>query len=293
MQRSTPQITKLAHIASAVNVPIVFYGKVVDQFNQPVEGVRVAAFHNRWSIAGLIEQRAGRLTNYFSGDTDGQFVVKGIRGASMTIQLEKTGYELAPHCEMTFAFDPGAQNLYVPNPAKPVVYHMWKRQGGAELVGRWFEKTVRADGTPISLDLENEQYVGHKGWKTIIDATNLPGPTVRVWREPFLYDPQTSLPEAWRYEFVIPGGKAQFTEDEFCYLAPEIGCKDKLEVSFHKGDSNFRFRDKRSLYFVNQKGKYGQGIIEIWSDYTEDKAIVTLSVSWNPDGSRNLEPKPE
>jgi hypothetical protein len=153
------------------------------------------------------------------------------------------------------------------------------------MIGQGFDKTVRADGTPISIDLVTGEFV--------IGATNLPGPTVRVWREPFIYDPQKSLPEAWRYELVWPGGKVQATDDVFCYLAPQDGYKEKLEVSIHKGDPNFRFRDKCSFYFVNQQGQYGRGTIEIWADYTEEKVLASLSVCWNPDGSRNLEPKPE
>ncbi len=170
---------------------------------------------------------------------------------------------------------------------------MWKRQGAAELVGRYFEHRIRADGTPVSLDLQHEKYVGSKGWKTVANATQFPGPTVRVWREPFLFDPQSSRPNSWRYELIWPGCKFQTTKDIFCYLAPVDGYAEKIAFSFNKADADFRLRDECTFYFVNQQGQFGRGSINIRADYTEEEAYVNLSVCWNPDGSRNLEPKPE
>jgi hypothetical protein len=279
------RVQKLSQIASAANVPIPFYGKLTDQFNQPIEGVRVEAAVSSWRIVGLATHQSSQKTNYFVSRSDGRFEVKGIKGCTMTIGLEKQGYELAPRSPMGFGFGYGPADHYEPDPAKPVGYRMWKRQGGVELTSQGFEKRVRADGTPISLDVSSGQFV--------IGATTLPGPTVRVWREPFFYDPQTSLPEAWRYELIWPKGRVQFTEDTFCYLAPESGYQDKTEVNIIKGEPNFRFRDKRSFYFINQASQFGRGELEIYADYTEEKVLVIFSICWNPDGTRNLEPKPQ
>jgi hypothetical protein len=206
-------------------------------------------------------------------------------GESLDLRFEKEGYELAPHCERTFCYGPGLPVHHVADPANPVVYHMWKWQGAAELIGRGFEKKVRADGTPISLDLTTGEFV--------IGATNLRGPTVRVWRDPLVFNYQTGLPNVWSYELIWPNGKIQPTSDIFCYFAPESGYEDKLGKTIRKGDPDYRFEDKQAFYFVNQQGQYGRGVLEILANRRGDTALVMLSVCWNPDGSRNLEPKPE
>ena len=282
---------KLADITAAANVPIVFYGALQDQNGAPVEGATIRAAYNRWTIPDVVQGSPSRATNDFYSDAAGRFLISGITGETMTISIEKEGYELEPHAKMSFGFGYGTPEHHEANPTNPVVYHLWKRMGGASLVGRSFDRTVPVDGTSVSLDLVNEQFLGNNGWKTVVGAEIPPGPTLRIWREPAFFDPQRTRPTAWRYELTWPKGKFQSTDDALCYLAPSSGYGEKLEMSTHAEDRDFRLRDKRAFYFVDPAGRYGRGSLEVWADYGETTALATLYVFWNPDGSRNLEPE--
>lgn len=279
------RIKKLTAIASAVNVPIVFYGKVIDQNNQPVEGVRVAAFYNRWSVSGLVEQRPGRMTNYFSSDGKGQFEVKGIRGSSMTIQLEKEGYELAPHSRMSFAFDPGALERYVPDLANPVVYHMWKRLGAAELEGLSFESMIPSDGQSIWIAEKSD-----KGSRAELPDAIL---KLTVNRERRMVTFADKSPYKWNFEIDMLGGGIQKTDDLFLYQAPETGYNPILTVLHEASDPNWIREQTFIFYFKTNKNKYGRGEIFVSNWENESEVYCRMSITWNPDGSRNLEPKPE
>jgi protocatechuate 3,4-dioxygenase beta subunit len=80
------------------NVPITFYGKVVDQNNRAVAGVKV------W-----LEYRVGYFTSPTSGkerwlpvslttDTNGNFILDGVKGGFVQFSsIEKDGYKLLPN----------------------------------------------------------------------------------------------------------------------------------------------------------------------------------------------------
>jgi hypothetical protein len=282
--READRFNRLTKMETAVNVPIAFYGKFIDQYDQPVAGVRVEVAYNYWNMLDMLNQRPHDAKKSFYSSAAGLLEVKGIKGSAMDLKIEKEGYELEPHARKSFAYGYGYSEHFDPDPANPVLYHMWKRQGAPDLINQGFEKKVRADGTPISLDLQSGKFV--------IGAANLPGPTVRVWRDPLVFDFQTALPKEWRYELMWPNGKICAPNNVFFYLAPENGYIDKWTRTIREGDPDYRFTDKIQFYFVNEKNQFGRGTLEILADRRDDTALVALYVSWNPDGSRNLEPKP-
>jgi hypothetical protein len=68
-------------------MPIEFYGKVLDQFGQPVAGAEVEL--NWTTVIGPIPDPKKSI---FTG-SDGRFAVTGIQGKGITISVSKVGYE--------------------------------------------------------------------------------------------------------------------------------------------------------------------------------------------------------
>ena len=278
------RIKKLMAITSVVNAPIVFYGKVIDQFGQSVDGVRVAVSYNTWSVPNLIEQSPKRQTAHFSSDANGAFVVKDIQGASMTVTLEKEGYELAPHSEVTFAFDPTAQNPHRPNPTKPVVYQMWKRQGAMELRGFYNRGMIPADGKSIWITEDVDKLSRAELPHTILKLT--------VNREKRVVTFGDKSPYKWGFEINMLGGGIQTTEDAFLYEAPAANYSPKLSIIHEAGDINWLWEQRVVFYFKTSSGKYGHGEVFFSNWQNQEEIYCECSLTWNPDGSRNLESKP-
>ncbi len=279
------RVKKMIALTSMVNAPIVFYGEVIDQFGQPVDGVKVIASYNTWNVPDLIQQSPGRQTAHFSSTADGVFVVKGIRGASMTIALEKEGYELAPHSELSFAFDPTARNPHVPNPTNPVVYHMWKRTGAAELKGFYNRGMIPTDGQSIWITGDSNKWSRTELSHAMLKLT--------VNRERRVVTSGDKSPYRWEFEINMPGGGIQKTKDDFLYLAPDADYSHNLSVVHQADEVSWIWEQRIAFYFKTNNGKYGHGEVFISNWQNQDEAWCELSLTWNPDGSRNLEHKPE
>jgi len=285
MQRSTPQITKRAHIASAANVPIVFYGKFVDQFDQPVSGVRVEADVPNWNVIGLIQHVSRTQTKVFYSDLHGQLVVSGMSGESLSLHIAKEGYELAPGSLGGYGYGPGVSIHHEPNPAKPVVYRMWKRQGAAELVGVSFRSMIPSDGQSI--------WIAENSVKC--SRTELPDACLKltVIRERRILTFDDKSPYKWSFKIEMLGGGIIKTDDLFLYQAPETGYVPTLSVLHEAADAGWVREQKITFYFKTNKNKYGRGEVFISNWENESDVYFRMNLTFNSDGSRNLEPKPE
>ena len=277
----TSRVERLERLQEIANIPIVFYGMAIDQYGNPIESVHVEAIVSQ--IGGELHSHH-RVTNALSTDIAGDFAVSGILGESLELKLDKPGYELSADSIESFGYGPAVGAHHEPHRTTPVVYRFWKRGKFATLKSSRFEQKISADGTPIAFNTMTGQ--------PIIGMTNPSNPTLRIWRDPLRFDYQKSMPEEWRYEFIWPGGNVQPTQDTFCYRAPDKDYSDKIEQTFRKGTSGYRLREKQSFYFINGLHQFGTGVLEIWADRNGDEAEVMLSMSWNPDGTQNLEPEP-
>ena len=276
---------KLIAISSGLNVPVEFHGRVVDQFDQPVSGVRVTASYNQWTAPGLVAMSPGRATSEYSSDVQGRFAVNDIKAASMTIELSKAGYELAPHSKLTFMFEPGAQFRFLPNPTNPVVYQMWKRQEAAELKSFYCRSMIPSDGQSIWVGEGHEKFSNVELTNAILKLS--------VKRERRIETPEDQSPYTWGFEINMLGGGIQLTSDPFLFLAPETSYLPMFSASHKAGDSGWVREQKIIFYFKTSANQYGHGEAFISNWMNQDGIYCEMSLAWNPDGSRNLESKPQ
>jgi hypothetical protein len=107
------------------NVPINFYGHVVDQNGDPVAGatVKLEAQANYFD-----ENRSEQKPYKLETDQNGGFSLIGAYGAIITVSsIEKEGFELSKKTERHYSYTVPAD--FHPNPEKPVVFRMWKNAG--------------------------------------------------------------------------------------------------------------------------------------------------------------------
>jgi hypothetical protein len=129
MQReaSEKQMNRMKEELELMDVDIRFYGKVVDQYQSPVEGAEILLLLTRFSPD--IEKLFGD-TDKVNAKTDmqGCFSFTGLKGSNIFIKLiRKEGYEFSIMQNPVAGYEySGVRNPFIPDPTNPVVFHMRK-----------------------------------------------------------------------------------------------------------------------------------------------------------------------
>ena len=86
------------------DVPIIFYGKLEDQFGNPVSDARITG---TTIVNNGVTEGIGKFLT--TSDANGQFTLDAGKGESLGIMPRKSGYALASPRALTFlAFSPAA-----------------------------------------------------------------------------------------------------------------------------------------------------------------------------------------
>jgi len=258
------------------NVPITFYGKVVDQHDQPVPDVTVR-----------LEIRVGYFTSPTSGkerwdtvrltsDKSGVFVLTNVNGGFIQFNsIEKNGYKLSPkQVKANFLYYP---QVFHPEPANPVVFKMWKKAGEEQLVGSAWHGKVACDGTTNHFDLHN----GHSSAEGVLE--------IICTRTPLNFEMTSRQPFDYKLIIAISGGSIQPTEDEFTYLAPESGYLSSVTIDRKPGDPKWGGGLMQEFYVKTDKGEYGRLSVEWDAGHRPAPTSLKWECTINPSGSRNLE----
>ena len=252
-------------VAEKWRKPIEFYGKVVDQTEQPIAGAQVHLIWTDTSANGSSE--TDKLT-----DGQGQFALQNTTGRMLQVWLSKDGYYVPKTNQNTFDYATG----YMADPNNPVIFHLLKKGEGADLItsqhgmSSTLDFSVSTpDGSPVRVDFFNQK-VGKDGQLEISQNK----PAYGQW--------QTAT--GWSYRLAIPDGGFVETSDEFPFEAPTSGYQPVVEFKFQKGDTNWTERINKTFYvaFGNPR-KYGRIHVE-----TTMTTGTILDYAINPDGSRIL-----
>ena len=264
-------------LATQNDMPIVFYGKVEDQFNDAVANATVT-FGVRIYNGYESTVKSGEVTS----DANGLFTISGYKGESLGLGVKKEGYALLSMngSGIYSKLWPEIQRAH-PAPNNPTVIKMWKLQGAEHLVSFNIKTYIPVDGTPIKFNLQTGQQVQNGADLTISIKSSLK-PSVQEG-----YDWQASIQMA-------DGGIIQDSNGlglEKMFQAPNSGYVSEFDLSFQKSTQSWTPRFNDGFYFTSQGGKrYGKFALLIISDRVKDGAIpVTLNGYLNPAGSRNLE----
>jgi hypothetical protein len=271
---SSPSSDPLAQWRSQVQPPIEFYGLVVDENNQPVEGA------NAEMIWSTFQPEASFKTNKLTR-ADGLFSLQDVSGGQLEVNISKPGcYSLKKGNENFFNYItlPGYVPFH-PDRAQPVVFHLKRKGGGVELITSrqnrepWFPVSLPRDGRPVQVDLVARKI-----------ATN--GTLELSQVKPELEKVRGAT--EWSFELAIPDGGLIEQNDELPFLAPEEGYAPEAVYRFKKTETNWSSEIKKSYYI-----RFGNPVRYGW--LTVETSISTggvyLTYAINPNGERNLEPK--
>lgn len=260
------------------NVAIRFWGRVVDQHDKPLDGVKIKGHVARGYIAvpGYISEKADEF-EVFSRD-DGGFTIEGLKGSVMEItEVTKEGYEASPVNRWSFAYyDSSPSSIFKPDADAPVILKMWKKAGAERLIVASKFYGIVPDGRIYGIDmLKGQKVEGGSG-----DFR------VRIKR-PAQTSPQTKY--SWSFTVEGVDGGIIETADEFMYLAPENGYQPAYTYAVEYSAAGWSDRASKRLFVKSRNGQvYGRMEVEVMANY-QGKAVFSVKYFANPAGSRNLE----
>ncbi len=266
-------MTYLAMRAAGNAADLTFYGKVVDQYGQPVVGARILGR----TLLYVSMDASGGDSYYTDSDADGLFKFVGIHGASLTVTPQKAGYEYNPR------LPPNWTENYVPDPANPMVFTMWKTQGAELLIQDEKFYGLNPDGRTNTIDLVKGIATGRPIPEGDLQVS-IQRPAGNNLRGKF----------DWSFSIEILGGGLVEAPDSYLNLAPENGYQPKYTFTMSASDPNWQEELQDKIFYIkSREGKiYGYIKITAIPNYNDTSALDIKSFV-NPAGSRNLEQDPK
>lgn len=247
--------------------PLLYYGMVVDESNQPISGVQVSYGGN--SVNESLTE-ATRNEGVVTTDERGIFKIDGLYGIGLMFQLSHPNYY--PYPDNSTGFDVRSRprdGVVEDSEAHARIFRMHSKGHPVPLIFRSGGFHAPNDGSIASFPLRGNTHaeiLGQlqvQGWNNLRSDTNS-------------YD--------WKVQITIPEGGMVESTNYFEFLAPEEGYSDSdtLEVS---GSESVR-----KTYFLKLPAGY---ILFKLNVIMGKDMFVTGDYDFNPDGSRNLEPSQE
>lgn len=270
--------TTIRDYTSDQNVPIRFWGKVVDQDENPLAGVTVILSARSWGVANLAQLNPSFEEFERATRADGRFELTDAKGDVLTVKkLLKEGYEASPKALQNFGYN--ISTNHVPDSNNPHVFRMWKKGPPQNLIVHRLSRVgIPCDGTPVTFDLFTNQKVTSNGDLRI-----------RLTRAPLQLASRDTKYDWTATIEVSDGGLIQST-DEFMLLAPIEGYSVVETIAVPKDDPAWSPYLRKQFYVKLRNGTaFGKINISLATDYQPPPAGLTMEVTLNPTGSRSLE----
>lgn len=246
--------------------PISVYGRVVDQFGQPIEGAKIRF--------GVHDKPWERGSEYFrTSDADGRFEIDDVKGAAINTEVFKDGYyngnesrRIFKPGEPTSKKIPSVFVLYKKGEAEPVIYQSldsMRLHQGVEIVHFDFKRARL---------LKSAEGQG----QMFVEIVSTPG---------------LERGRYWKYSISIKGGGLQKRTHEFAFSAPESGYIETIAGEYGgQSPSGGEWRNSHSddYFAMLSDGTKARFKIELGTKRENYMRISEFVYNPKPD-SRNLE----
>jgi hypothetical protein len=256
------------------DVPVSFYGLVVDQDSNALQNVKVDVAITQWDTSA--PPGSALKTPHVESHTglDGRFQVDGVNGHSLTVVgFTKDGYE--PEFIRRQYGEYGSHGGSI---GEPIVFRLWSTNLHQPLITAEKSFVIIPDGRNYAIDLE-------KGTIAEGDSGDLVAwikrPEKVKWGE--RYD--------WSCQLAIPGGGLLESQNQAMFMAPEAGYTNAFA---YQEDADLSgggpmTGDKRFYVRLRNGQMYGRITVDLYADYHgKQPALIRLSYAVNPSGSRLL-----
>ena len=268
-----PKATAIMALMAEENAQLQnYYGKIVDQYGNPVVDADVTGYV---TLLVGIDSDEKREEHIAKTDSQGLFEFTGLRGASVSANAAKAGYTI--DYRTGYKLPAGGKT----KPDDRAILTMWRLKGADPMAHKKIEAGLSCDGSPMTLDL----LTGHR-------VPNGGDVTLSLTRNPVNID--RSKPFDWSLTLTVTEGGLVVITDPYPNEAPAEGYEPSVTKTMHAGPPYFTGNKfDQSYYLKSRKGQvYGRMKVHISADYQPPPARLEIEVFANPSGSRNLEYDP-
>jgi hypothetical protein len=265
-----PDPEAVKRFRDAYLTPISFYGKVVDERDNPIEGatVKLNAADKPWQNSSEYDR---------TSDAEGLFSITGIRGAGLAVFVSKAGYYPTAESRRGFTYGAprGKGDGEIPTPDAPAIFVLHKMGETAPLVHqRAKDFPIDGKGTPVDVNLSIGAQ-GHSNGEQI---------RVEVWSDDPTYGARG--PYGWKARVSVPGGGLVERKGQFDFEAPNDGYVPAFEISMAPNADRWRDGFERQFFAKLADGRFAR----IKLDLATSGLFFRLESYLNPTlGSQNLE----
>lgn len=261
----------IGKVVQAYHTPIAFYGRVVDQYGEPVAGANVI-------FAPIYSLMSNKTSYTGTSDDRGYFSIENIKGIALSVGVRKEGYYFIDgQSSATFAYGIGtdAYRKSPPTKDKPAVFVLYKMGKTAPLVRVEQSARIPKDGTPATVDLMSGR---------LSPSGNL---RVEAWTEA----PVEGRKFTWRCCVTIPGGGLVERKGQFDFEAPEDGYEESVELGMSGDAEQWTSQQQRDYFVKLPDGRFARVSFTMIAGGNH---YFLLESFFNPTpGSRNLEYDPK
>ena len=250
------------------NKSVDMYGKVVDQYGQPVVGVKVQG-NLTITLGFMSERNEGSSTET---DTKGMFQFIGLTGSQLGVTVSKKGYVMGARGE-GYKTPAGGKT----SPDDRAILTMWKLRGPEPLVSSSFESSVAYDGTSSRFDLATQKKSPDGDLQVTLSRSPL-----EVRRSGNRFD--------WDVKIEMLHGGLVPENDPYPYWAADNGYQSSFEFNMITNNVPWRSTMAQNFYIRSSHGQYGRMQVNVYANLTP--ARIKFDFWINPSGSQNLEPSP-
>ena len=249
--------------------PQDLFGKIIDQYGQPVVGANVTGDLMLIQGADVGEKEEIHKTQT---DANGEFEFTGLQGWKLAVALSKEGYEIGRNPGVYEA--PNDENKT--SPTGRSLYKMWKLKGAEPMIHTEFDSRVPYDGTSATFDLATGQKIPNGNLR----ITLLRNP-LQIQRGRDKYD--------WSVKIEIIGGGILEENDLYPNWAPENGYQPAFEAGMNATDVPWNRELVKNFYIKDNQGRYGRLYVDLFTDSMRPDTGINIRTWINPSGSQNLE----
>jgi hypothetical protein len=261
-------------VEAMLNTPITFYGKVVDQKDDPVPTARVGySLLDKFAASGSNSQTVA--------DQKGYFEISGVKGAVLGVNVSKEGYyQIHNVSNQRFAYGMGPDGYTKSPPTKdnPAVFVLHKMGETEPLIRN--EKNIRIPrtGNPVEINLATGRMVAVGQGDLRVEAwTN-----DQAKNERGRYD--------WKCRISVPGGGLVERKDDFAFEAAVEGYQPSEEIVMSADAERWNPQASRQYFIKLADNRYARIEFEMIAGGDHFFSITSYL---NPTpGSRNLEYDP-
>jgi hypothetical protein len=245
--------------------PIEFFGKVVDENDNPLAGSTIS-----YSWNNLM----GTQTSVFQSDTQGLFSLHNEQGKFLSVKASKEGYyEFKPQGEGFFYA--GRNENFIADANNPIVFRLHKKGKAEPLIVSGRTVSISISGKPLELNLKTGQVVPVGQGDLMLEFVRTP---LALTTNRHVFD--------WSLKITPRNGGLVTANGEFAFIAPDDGYR-ALEFI----DMPVLLREKwmgrlTQQYFLKfSNGQYAR----VHIDLMPYNGSLKIDSFYNPAGSRNLE----